>query len=1043
MQNYHKHTWWSNISTPDCATNMEDYAIRAKELGHKILCSLEHGWQGYYYETYELAQKYGLKFVFGSEAYWVKDRFEKDNTNSHIVILARNEEGRQDINDMLSEANITGYYIKPRVDLDLLLKLNPKNVFITSACVAFHKYKDIDEIIKKLHNHFGDSFMLEVQYHNTDLQKKINKNIIEYSKKYGIDIICGYDSHFINEEDYGERDNYLDSRDMHYEDEDGWWMDYPSDETAFNRFKKQGILSDEEIKRAMNNSDIILTFDDITFNKDIKLPVLPRYKGTTQEFRNKELMKLVNQKWKEVKNTINPDKYKEYIKGIRYEMDAIIGTNMTDYFLIDYDIVQEGLKNGGIVTKTGRGSGVSYYVNSLLGFSNIDRFISPVKLYPDRFMSKTRILLTRSLPDLDLNLGTPDIFAEAQEKVMGKNHAYPMISFGTLKVASAFKMLAKAKGVPFEEANEVTRQIKLYEKDLKHAESQEEKDMINVYDYVDEKYHTYLDESKKYQGIINSKSQAPCGYLIYDGDIRREIGLIKCKSETTNKEVITTVIDGAVAENYKFVKNDLLKVDVWLTIHKIFDMIGIDVYDVPTITKIVEDDEKTWDIYANGYTLGVNQCESNFGKQCCKRYKPKSIQELCALVAALRPGFKTQLDNFLDRKPYTTGVQELDDLLVDSFSYIMYQENIMTYLGWLGIEQTETYDIIKKISKKKFKEKELAELKERLLKGWIKHTGREEGFEKTWGIIEASAKYSFNASHSYSYAYDSIYGAYLKAHYPYEFYTVMLQHLSEKGKKDKVAEYKKEMLEAFGINEGCYKWGVDNRSFTIDKKNNTINPSLISVKDISQDFANELWEASQYVNPDNLFDLFKIIYEMKTSNKTKVQALIDNDYFVDYCNCVIANKLNKVFYKWNGKKNIKKDKLNEVPFNEELIKKHSKETDKQYSSCDMDSILKEYFNEIINGKCDTNEIVVLDVWQPSPNFNPRVKVITTKTWKEYEIRVDKKFYIANQLNRYDTIKLTSKEKRPKSQKINGRWVKIHDQLETWVTYFKIDNNKLN
>ena len=110
-----------------------------------------------------------------------------------------------------------------------------------------------------------------------------------------------------------------------------------------------------------------------------------------------------------------------------------------------------------------------------------------------------------------------------------------------------------------------------YEKALKHADD-DNKSNIDLYDFVDKKYERYIDESKKYRGIINSKSQAPCGYLIYDGDIKREVGLIRCKSDSTNKEVITTVIDGMVAENYKFVKNDLLKVDIWLTINNIFKL---------------------------------------------------------------------------------------------------------------------------------------------------------------------------------------------------------------------------------------------------------------------------------------------------------------------------------------------------------------------------------------------------------------------------------------------------------------------------------------
>ena len=187
MQNYHRHTCYSNIFTPDSAAKNEEYAKRAVELGHKIISSVEHGFQGYYFETFELAKKYNLKCVIGAEAYWVKDRqkeystnttnkngeevFQKDKSNHHIIILAKNNNGREALNDILSEASITGYYYKPRVDLDLLLSLPPEDVFITTACIAFSGYDDVDDIILKLHNHFKNNFMLEIQYHNTDKQK--------------------------------------------------------------------------------------------------------------------------------------------------------------------------------------------------------------------------------------------------------------------------------------------------------------------------------------------------------------------------------------------------------------------------------------------------------------------------------------------------------------------------------------------------------------------------------------------------------------------------------------------------------------------------------------------------------------------------------------------------------------------------------------------------------------------------------------------------------------------------------------------------------
>lgn len=1076
---------------------------------------MEHGFQSNYYVPYELVQKNNekykkqydggkiskeeyesnlLKFVFGAEAYWVKDRkkeypvidketgevkkdksgniiTKKDRSNCHIILLAKNEEGRRDINEALAMANIDGYYGQPRVDLELLLKIKPENVLATTACIAYWKYDDIEEITKTLHDHFRDNFYLEIQCHNTQAQKILNRKILDLSEKYGIDIIFGYDSHYIYESDSVERDNYVATRRKGYvkddDEESGWYMDYSDEETIRKRLKEQGVLNDVQINRCIKNTDILLTFDDLYFDKEVKLPSSNLL--MTQVEKDETLKNLVYQKWEEVKSTIPKERIKEYEEGIEYELNAIIDTHMADYFLIDYKIVNRGIEKGGIVTKTGRGSGVSYYVNSLLGFSNIDRFASPVKLYPDRFMSKTRILKTRSLPDLDLNLGNPEVFAEAQDEVMTEiygsgGHAYPMISYKPLQKSSAFKLYAKSQGLDFQIANDVTAQIKLYEKALKHADSPEEKEQINIYNFVDKNYHKYLDESVKYQGIINAKSQAPCGYLIYGGDIKREIGLIRCVSgngdgdDDSKKSVITTVIDGMVAENYKFVKNDLLKVDIWLTINKIFDKIGIPTFTVPEMTEAVANDDKTWKIYENGYTLGINQCESNFGKQCCTRYKPKNMQELTALVAALRPGFKTQLDNFLDRKPYSTEVKELDDLLKDSFHYIMYQENVMTYLGWLGIEQTETYAIIKKISKKKFKDKELKELKTKLLKGWVEHTGTEEGFEKTWDIMEAFSSYAFNASHAYSYAYDSVYGAYLKANYPYEFYSVMMQHLSEKGEKDKVTAYKQEMQQAFGIKNGDYKFGLDNREFSIDKEHECINPSLVSLKDFSQSIANTLYELGQK-KYDSFIDLLEDL-RVAGISESRIVDLIQMNYFSDFGSMTYLTSVLdyfKIFYK--NKKYLqqgKKDKMFENNIDFDIIRRHCKsETVKTFMGIDAKAILEDLtstienkpdsFKTIIQSRFDVlGYIDIIDkkyagycvCTDLNVDYSPRLSLYALANGNTIPVKVDKKLFRKNPIKRGDVVKVIDQQKLPKTKKVDGNWIKL-DEKEWWVSEYKI------
>lgn len=1089
MQNYHKHTDYSNVLVADCAATYSDYVKRAKELGHKVISSVEHGFQSNYYIPYELVVQNNenakkrldngeitrseyehelLKFVFGAEAYWVKDRHEKDRSNCHIVLLAKNEEGRQDINEALSDANIDGYYGQPRLDMELLMHIKPENVMVTTACVAYWKYEDIDKITLKLHNHFKEYFFLEVQYHNTEAQKKLNRHILELSKKYGIDIIFGYDSHFIYEEDSIERDNYISTRRKGYskaeDDEVGWYMDYPDERTVRDRLKTQGILSDEEIDRCISNTDIILGFDNLYFDKEIKLPSSDL--SMSQEQKNEELKNLVYSKWNEVKKTVPKERHQEYLDGINYELQAIIDTGMADYFLIDYKIVQRGLDKGGIITKSGRGSGVSYYINSLLGFSDIDRFTSPVRLYPDRFMSKTRILQTRSLPDLDLNLGNPEVFAEAQDEVMteiyeSSHHSYPMISYKPLQSSSALKLYAKSQNIDFAIANEITAQISRYEKDLKNAESPEEKAELNIYDYVDKKYHNHLDESKKYRGIINAKSQAPCGYLIYGGNIKREIGLIRCVSgdqEDTSKSVITTVIDGMIAENYKFVKNDLLKVDVWLTINKVFQSLNMDTYSVSEMTKAVDGDKATWDIYKNGYTMGVNQCESDFAKNSCMRYKPQNMQELTALVAALRPGFKTQLENFLERKTYTTGVEELDNLLEDSFHYIMYQENIMTYLGWLGIEQTETYAIIKKISKKKFKDKELKELKTKLLENWVVHTGKEDGFEKTWSIMEAFSKYAFNASHAYSYAYDSVYCAYLKAHYPYEYYSVVMQHLTEKGEKDKVTAYKTEMQKAFKIRVGEYKFRDDNRKFTEYKDRGYISPSLTSLKNFSNSIADTLYSLS-----GKEYECFADLLSSLKKNgiaDARILDLININYFSEFGNINYLEKYFEIFSLFYGNKSYKTQYKKDIAFSNgidfDILKANcEKDTPKTFMGINSKAIIEGIMLQFCGIETNNKEVIqrrfdalgYLDIvdkkysgycfcMEVDTKYSPKLKLYALANGSTIPVKIPKKDFNKNPIKKGDIIKVLAQDKRNKVYKDGDDWVKTSEK-EWWVYDYKI------
>lgn len=755
-QNYHRHSHYTNPRVPDSVVKNEDYAKRAVELGQTILSSCEHGWQGNYAECYDLAKANGLKMLFASEAYWVKDRLEKDKTNCHIFLAAKNERGRQALNDVLSEANISGFYNRPRLDLPLLLSLPSDDIWCTSACIAGWLYEDADECWKRVADHFGKNFFFEVQYHNCDFrpdspfkgQAELNQHVLELSRSWGVPIIMGCDSHYILPSDAQARTDYTNSKGIEYEDEAGMILDFPDGDTAYQRFAQQAVLSHDEIMEAINNTNVfaeVEEYDSPIFNTDIKMPSM--YPGWTQEQKDEEYKRLVLYGWDVYKSEVPEEQWPHYEEEIAKEMQVVIDTKMSDYFILNHHVIKRGKENGGWLTRTGRGSAGSFFTNKLLGFTEMDRISAPVHMYPERFMSTERILQSGSLPDIDFNVADAAPFAKAQKEVLGEEHAYPMLAYGTMLTSAAWKLYAKAQDIPFEIANEVSTQIKRYEMAVKHAE-EDEKDDIDVYDYISPQYKDVFEGSKGYRGIISSWSIAPCAYLLYGGNIRKEIGLVRIKDN------LCCCMDGHWAERNHFLKNDLLTVKVVDLIYQIFHRIGMEPPSVTELLKWCATDDKVWDLYKRGATMCLNQVERSGTSARVAKYQPRNISELSAFIAAIRPGFKSLYKTFESRVPFSYGVKAFDNLIQTKEmpnSYVLYQEQEMQALHYAGIPMSECYTAIKNIAKKR-KEKVLA-YKDVFKKGFAKAIVEDEGkteeeadelTNKLWQIIEDSASYSFN-----------------------------------------------------------------------------------------------------------------------------------------------------------------------------------------------------------------------------------------------------------------------------------------------------------
>lgn len=1060
LENYHCHKDFSNTSTPDCAEFIENYAKRIKEFNTKCLYSGEHGSQGNQFQVYKVAEAEHLKYIHSTEAYWVKDRKEKDRANCHMIIAAKNAEGREDINFALSMANIDGYYYKPRIDLELLFNIPKDNVIVTSACIAGWNYGDAEKIWLKVHQYFGDNFFLELQYHDTDIQKELNKKIIRIAKENDIQIICGLDSHYISEENSVKRDQILKYKNITYPEETGWYMDYPDTKTVIKRFKKQGILTDEEILIAIMNTNVFVSeCEDIIFDKKFKIPSV--HKDKTYDEKCNIYKNILNKAYSKEK-----EKSKEKADGARYEAKQVMEAGVVDYFLTSKAIVDDAVNNeGGILTTTSRGSAASFITNKLLGLTTVDRFNADIPIYPERFLTKERVLAGQ-MPDIDLNVATQEPFVKASRKLLGEYGCYPLMAIEKLKEKAAWQLYAGANDVKPEDANKISKYLDEYNKALKYADD-EEKENINVEDYIPSEYINLFRQSNEYQGItINLKVHA-CGHFIFDGDIRREVGLISAVSETTGKRTICAAIEGGYLDEFGYVKEDFLIVDsVYLT-YKFFHAIGMEVPTFDELRHMIDGDKKTWDIYEKGITCCINQCEKEATTNRVKKYKPQNLAELSSFIAAIRPGFASLLNTFLNREPYTTGEKKIDELLSDTAHFMIYQESIMKVLSFLHLKMGETYGVIKSISKKKLKGEKKEHLLTELNHSWAEEFNNTNNFKNVWNVIEDSSRYAFNSPHAYSMGGDSAYQAWFKAHHTKTFYEEAIRHYQLKNKKDKIDALVKEAIKFWGYKLGDYEFGTDNRKVNINEENKIIYPNLSSVKGFGEGVAETLYQLG-----NEKYSTFVDVITALLSNsisKTIVDKLIRINYFKKYGDINTLLSIMSYYDLLYGIKQISKEKAEKNNISVAVLKEYGHETEKQFNKVDSIGLLNYLISQIpfkeltLKETLDNQREILGIVNIVVPTMNKRIYYVSELDVKKsivnislYEIYSGKTRTVKMWTSAYNRdpfgegsiLYITSIEKKNKKEptgEINLKtgkkiYKEVPDKFEYWLGKFVVKND---
>lgn len=1036
---YHKHSHRSNIYTPDSHVKNEDYAKRAVELGHTTLFSTEHGYGGSIFETVTLAETYGLKPIYAIEGYIVADASTKDSSNYHIVIIPKNDEARKQLNKANSRANMVGYYYKPRLFLSDLLEFNKDDLYLTTACCGglLKDEESFRNIFLPLYNHFKENIFLEVQTHNVESQKDINRRAKELKRLLGLKLIHANDSHYIYPEDAKDRLLMLKGKGITYGEEDSYILDYPDYDTILMRYRQQGVLSEAEAEEALDNTLIFDDIENIKIDKLIKMPNI--YKDLSVEGRVLKLKQIVARNFRRIASEENiiGEELNEYIKALNEEMKVIEETkeiHSMDYFLFNERMVDKAVNEyGGYLTPTGRGSGGAFLTNKMLGLTQLDRMRSEIPLYPERFMSSARLLgdnppYTSSLPDFDFNIIEDEPFVKASRDLLGKYGCYAFTAYGTMGESEAFRNTCRAKNLDYDTYNEVAKDLDKYRED--------------------EYWKPIIEESNKFNGVIISASIHPCAYLLMDKDLREELGVIKIG------DAYCCPITSVEADEWHYLKNDYLKVESISLAKKAFDLAEV---PVPTIYEFKSMlDNKVWDIYAKGITCTINQYDSDWATSLCKKYKPCNVKEVAMFNGAIRPNFNDYRDSFVNRLTFTNGNEFLDKLFEPTDKFILYQENLMQFFEALGVKPSESIGLIKKISKKKIKPEMFEALTERLKAGWMKAIGNMDDFDETWENIQTFMSYGYNTPHSLAMAYDSLYEAYPKAHYPLAYYTVALEMYKDDERRTTILTKE---LEYFKIKLKNPRFRYSKADYMMDKETNSIYKGISSYKYLNEKVGEELYYLRNNEYPtfmDLLIDL-----QATSINSRQLDILIRLDFFEEFGGSKKLLGEVKIFEALYGKKVLNREKLplgltfDEIrPFANKITEKQIREIDilSLMNYCEMklsneDLPLKDKFEAMleyqgfISYKDDSwneNVYAVLKI-KTNSYGTPFVTLYNLNKGEMLEVKVYKKTLSRNPLDEYDIIYVASIPDRNKKRmdKSTGEWITLSETEKILETYRRV------
>ncbi len=802
----HLHTHYSLL---DGATRIGPLMQRCKELNMPAVAMTDHGNMFAAVEFYQAAKKAGIKPIIGSEFYIAPDsRFNKDYpgrkaSSFHLLLLAMNRTGYENLLKLSSIGYLEGFYYKPRIDKEVLREFS-EGLICTSTCLGgeipqafIGKDRAAAETMAKDYlGIFGpERFFVELQDHGIPEQRILNPELTEMATRLGVATIASNDVHYLDEGD-------VEAHDILCCINTGKLV---SDE---NRFKFETgefyLKSPEQMAQLFPNqpealSNTLMVADMCNLEFDFNQRFAPVYKVAETTTPENELRRIVYEAAERKYDDLND----EVRERIDYELEVISSKGFSSYFLIVWDLVQYARGNN--IPCGARGSGCSSVVAYCLDISTPDPLT--YGLYFERFMDPDR----DEMPDIDVDIcqnGRAKVIEYVREKY---GHVAQIITFGTLKAKAAVKDVSRVMGLGFEEANKLTSLIPFELKMTIDKALEQEPELKSQYE-TNEQVKKVIDISRKLEGLARHAGVHAAGVVIADKSLDQFLPLYR----GSDADAVVTQFDGPTVEAVGLLKMDFLGLRTLSILQRSIDLVkelrGIEV----DIENVDLTDQGVYSLFAAGHTKGVFQFESGGMRDVIMRMRPNRIQDLIAANALYRPGPMKYIDDYVSRKhgaKWTTPHPEMTAVLDETYGIMVYQEQVSRMVNRLGgVELKEAFRLAKLISKKKTDKIEAN--RGPFVKGCIANGLDDSTAQKIYDDILEFGGYAFNKAHSTGYAIVAFQTGFMKHYYPVEFMAALLTF--EMGTAAKVQEY---------IDE-CKRLGIEIAPPDVNASGNDFTPDV-------------------------------------------------------------------------------------------------------------------------------------------------------------------------------------------------------------------------